>query len=161
MSVSHLKLFIHRYYKSVGIVLAITGLAKIVSAFGHVRILQQNDPLLNVSYQHIFEIAGFVELAVSIICMTRSNLGLKACLTGWLATIFIAYRLGSMWSGFKRPCPCLGSLTDDLHISQHAAGIFLRIVLAYLLVGSYGTLFWLWRQKRKQSVTSAVGVESL
>jgi hypothetical protein len=25
----------------------------------------------------------------------------------------------------------------------------MKIILAHLLIGSYATLFWLWRQKRK------------
>jgi cbb3-type cytochrome oxidase subunit 3 len=25
----------------------------------------------------------------------------------------------------------------------------MKIILAYLLIGSYATLFWFWRQKRK------------
>jgi len=29
----------------------------------------------------------------------------------------------------------------------------MKIILAYLLIGSYATLFWLWRQ-RKKSVSS-------
>jgi hypothetical protein len=26
----------------------------------------------------------------------------------------------------------------------------MKIILAYLLIGSYGTLFWLWRQHRNE-----------
>lgn len=37
----------------------------------------------------------------------------------------------------------------------------MKIILAYLLIGSYATLFWLWRQKRKEAVPSAVGAKSL
>ncbi len=36
----------------------------------------------------------------------------------------------------------------------------MKIILAYLLIGSYATLFWLWRQSKK-AVSSAVGAESL
>jgi cbb3-type cytochrome oxidase subunit 3 len=27
----------------------------------------------------------------------------------------------------------------------------MKIILAYLLIGSYAALFWLWKEKRKQS----------
>jgi len=43
----------------------------------------------------------------------------------------------------------VGNLTDALHIPPQAADIAMKIILAYLFVGSYATLFWLWRQKRK------------
>ncbi len=36
----------------------------------------------------------------------------------------------------------------------------MKIILAYLLLGSYATLFWLWRQ-RKMAGSSAVGAASL
>jgi hypothetical protein len=29
----------------------------------------------------------------------------------------------------------------------------MKIILAYLLIGSYATLFWLWRQKRLTPLT--------
>jgi hypothetical protein len=42
----------------------------------------------------------------------------------------------------------MGNLTDALHIPPQTADTAMKIILAYLLLGSYGTLFWLWRQKR-------------
>jgi hypothetical protein len=43
----------------------------------------------------------------------------------------------------------LGNLTDALHISPQTGDIAMKIILAYLLIGSYATLFWLWRQRGK------------
>jgi hypothetical protein len=43
----------------------------------------------------------------------------------------------------------MGSLTDTLHISPVVADNIMKVVLAYLLIGSYVTLFWLWRQHGK------------
>jgi cbb3-type cytochrome oxidase subunit 3 len=48
----------------------------------------------------------------------------------------------------------MGNLADALHIPPQIADTAMKIILAYLLIGSYATLFWLWRQKRKQSVIS-------
>jgi len=45
------------------------------------------------------------------------------------------------------------NLTDALHIPPQTAEMAMKIILAYLLIGSYATLFWLWRQ-RKKSVSS-------
>jgi len=36
----------------------------------------------------------------------------------------------------------------------------MKIILAYLFIGSYATLFWLWRQ-RKKAGASAAGAASL
>ena len=56
---------------------------------------------------------------------------------------------GLWYLGWQRPCSCLGNLTDTLHISPHVADVAMKIVLAYLLVGSYGGLLCLWKLNRK------------
>ena len=41
-----------------------------------------------------------------------------------------------------------GSLSAALHLSDRAADNIMQAVLAYLLIGSYGILFWQWRYGR-------------
>ena len=43
----------------------------------------------------------------------------------------------------------MGNLTDALHIPPQTADTAMKIILAYLLIGSYASLFWLWRQRGK------------
>jgi hypothetical protein len=69
-------------------------------------------------------------------------------LIGWLATSFVVYRLGLLWVGYHKPCGCLGSLTEALYLSPEAADASMKVVLAYLVVGSYATLIWQWRRVR-------------
>jgi len=104
---------------------------------------------------------GGIELVVALVCLvSRRTLAIKAGLIAWLATSFLIYRLGLVWVVYQKPCSCLGNLTDALHISPQIADTAMKIILAYLLIGSYATLFSLWRQ-RKTSVSSAVGAASL
>jgi hypothetical protein len=42
-----------------------------------------------------------------------------------------------------KPCKCLGNLTDAIHIPPQTAESVMKITLAYLLVGSYVTLFYI------------------
>ena len=58
-------------------------------------------------------------------------------------------RFGLWWMGWHKPCNCLGNLTDALHLSPQTADNIMKVVLAYLLIGSYGLLFWGW-WRRKQ-----------
>jgi hypothetical protein len=51
--------------------------------------------------------------------------------------------------GWHRACNCLGNFTDAIHVSPQIADNVMKGVLAYLLIGSYATLFWLWRQRKK------------
>lgn len=144
-----------------GILLFFTAAAKLISSFGDAEILQRPDPLLGISNQHVFWIVGTLELAIALVCLSGRMLALKAGLVAWLATAFIAYRLGLWWIGYEKPCSCLGNLTDLLLIPRETAHTAIMVILAYLFMASYGTLFWLWRQKRKQSGISAVAAVSL
>ena len=99
----------------------------------------------------MFCIAGIIELAVAYICLFTKNISLQAGLVAVLSTNFLLYRFGLWLVGWHSPCLCLGNLTDALHISPETADTAMKIVLAYLLIGSYATLFWLWKEKKKQS----------
>ena len=61
-------------------------------------------------------------------------------------------------AGATAHCDVLGNLTDALHISPQTADTAMKIILGYLLVGSYGLLFWLWRQNRRVPTASPVSV---
>ena len=134
---------------SAGILLALTALAKLVSAFGTADILQRYDPVLRISYQQVFFLASAMELVVVFICFSRKNLPVKSGAIAWLATMFLIYRLGLWWANYPALCKCLGNLTDALHISPELAGTIAKTILAYLLVGSYAILFWVWRSAPK------------
>jgi hypothetical protein len=92
---------------------------------------------------------GVVELVIAGICLFGKSQKLKLGLIAWLATSFVVYRLGLWWMGWKKPCGCLGNLTDALHLSPQAADSLMKVILAYLLIGSYGLLIWRWRQGRQ------------
>jgi hypothetical protein len=139
---------------SSGMLLLVTAIAKLVSSFGRAHILQNLDPILAMSFQHVFWIVGLVELIVAGFCFFDRRSRLQVSLVAWLATCFVTYRLGLVLVGYQKPCSCMGNLADALHIPPQIADTAMKIILAYLLIGSYATLFWLWRQKRKQSVIS-------
>jgi hypothetical protein len=132
-----------------GILLFITAIAKIISGSGAAKVLQMPDPILMISFQQVFWLVGSLELLIACICFFGKRLGLQAGLIAWLATSFAIYRIGLLLSGYHKPCSCLGNLTDALHIPPQTADTAMKIILAYLLIGSYATLFWLWRQNRK------------
>jgi len=131
---------------SAGMILLITGLAKIVSAFGKALVLTQHDPVFQISFKNLMLFSGILELALSIFCFIGKNITLQAGLVAWLATCFLFYRLGIFWGGFNRPCPCLGNLTDALHISPRFADAATKIALTYLLIGS--SVIYVYRKFR-------------
>ena len=147
------------FVRAAAVVLAVTGVAKVWTSFAPTKVLAVADPLTGISFGHLMLAVGVLELAIASVCFLAKSQKLKLVLIAWLATNFLAYRLGLWWTGWHKPCSCLGNLTDALHISPQTADMAMKIVLAYLLIGSYASLFWLWRQKRKTAVQNSVDAQ--
>jgi hypothetical protein len=116
---------------------------------GHAPILQIPTPILSFSYQKVFLLVGVCELIIGLICFFGTKSIFQVALVSWLATCFSIYRLGLFIGHYQKPCPCLGNLTNALHIPPQTADTATKIILAYLLIGSYAIWFWLWKEKRK------------
>ena len=140
---------------SAGIVLLMTAVAKLVSAAGSARVLDVPSPILLISFRHLFLLVGAMELAVAIVCFFSKQVLFQSWLLAGLITNFTLYRFSLHWVGYHKPCSCLGNLTDELHISPQTADVAMKIILVYLLIGSYSTLFWLWRQHRQAASGSS------
>ena len=154
-SVNQSKKIVRIYICSAGAFLLIASIAKLVSACGNSKILQNLDPIFSIPFRDILWIVGSIELVVVSVCFFCKQALLQVALTAWLATCFMLYRVGLLWIDYRKPCHCLGNLTDALHIPPQTADTAMKIILLYLLIGSYATLFWLWRQKRKSSSVSS------
>jgi len=134
---------------SAGVLLLATAVAKLISANGTTRILHATDPILSIPFGDVFWIVGGVEFICAATCLLSRRLALQAGLVACLATNFAIYRIGLLWIGYQRPCSCLGNLTDALHISPQKADEAMKIILGYLLLGSYGALILLRKVKRE------------
>jgi hypothetical protein len=148
---SRTKIFVLFFVCSAGVLLTITGTAKLISAGGNAQLLQSPDPVLSISFRQVFRVVGVLELILAAVCFFGKRVWLQAGFVAWLATCFVTYHVGLLWVGYHKPCSCLGNLTDALHIPPQAADTAMKIILGYLLIGSYATLFWLWKEKKKQS----------
>lgn len=132
------------FITSAGWILLSTGLAKIISALGKAQILDTFDPLFHLTFRVLFVGTGLFELTVSIICLTQQNRFRALISIAWIATCIALYRGGLWLTGWHRPCHCLGSFTDYLHISEFYADLFFKLVLLYLLLGSFYKLMVIW-----------------
>jgi hypothetical protein len=128
-------------------------LAKFVGGVGNAPILQIRDPIVGLRFGHLMIAAATLELAVAICCFLSKNLTLPLIFIAWIGTSFLIYRVGLHSIGWQSPCSCLGNLTDAIHVSSQLADNIMKGILAYLLIGSYAILFWLWRQKRQMLLT--------
>jgi hypothetical protein len=141
--------------KPAGALLATAGLAKALSATGPSRALDMADPLVGIPFRQLLLLVGLAELFIAFFCLFTERRRFSLLAIAWISTNFLVYRLGLWFIGWHQPCGCLGSLTDVLHISPHSADNIMKVVLAYLLAGSYGTLLWHWNQGRLRRTAEA------
>jgi hypothetical protein len=125
--------------------LMVAGLAKVVSGAGTSGVLRTPDPILSIQLQTLLLLVGFLEIGIALLCFLGNRIDIKAASLAWLATDLSVYRLGLLWSHVEKPCSCLGTLTDALHIRAESADVVMKVVLIYILVGSYATMFWVWK----------------
>lgn len=137
-----------RFLKSSAVVLTVTGLAKVFAATGPARALDVPGPILGLSFRHLLLLVGLVELLIAFFCVFTEKRSLSVAAIAWLSTNFLLYRMGLWWMGWHKPCGCLGNLTDALRISPETADLIAKVLLAYLLIGSYALLAWEWRATR-------------
>jgi len=133
---------------SAGAILAITGIAKVWSGLGGSKFLAVIDPITGIKFGQLMLVFGAAEIVIAAICFFSKRQTLALGLVAWMSTNFVVYRLG-LWSmDWKKPCSCLGNLTDALHLSPQTADNIMKVLLAYLLIGSYGLLIWQWKSKQ-------------
>ena len=137
------------FVRGAGALLLLSGLAKFASGFGGSAALWVAEPLTSLPFKYVFWIAGGLEIVAAQFCFFGKRLGQQVALVAWLATLFATYRLGLWYGGYHKPCHCLGTFTDVLHISPEAADWLMKAMLACLLIASYAALFWLWRRKEE------------
>lgn len=130
-----------------GVLLLLTGLAKVISCLGRAGILQSTDPLFNVKFRDPLLLTGLLEVSIATLCLLKVESRVKVLLIAWLATTFGLYRLALSILGWHGACPCLGNFVDMLHVSPVFAHQFTNLALAYLIVGSYGILILSGRQE--------------
>ncbi len=139
-----------------GAILAITGIAKVWSGLGNSKFLAVVDPIVGITFGHMMLAVGLAEIVIALVCFSSKRQTLALGLVAWMSTNFVVYRLGLWWMDWHRPCNCLGNLTDALHLSPQTADNIMKVVLAYLLIGSYGLLLWRWRMNHRPKMPDVV-----
>jgi hypothetical protein len=137
-----------RFIMSAGAIMVITGIAKVWSGLGSSKFLAVIDPIFGIKFGTLMLLVGEVEIVIAAICFFGKRQTLALASVAWMSTNFVVYRLGLWWIDWHRPCSCLGNLTDALHISPQVADNIMKVLLAYLLIGSYGLLIWQWKKRR-------------
>lgn len=137
-------------------ILLLTAIAKFISAMGHAKILLEHDPVTGLTYRYLFYGIAIVETGVGLACVFNKHYAFSAGLVAWLSTSFVAYRVCLYNLHYPQPCHCLGNLTDAIHVSPRIADAAMKIILAYLLVGSYAMLLLLAKRAKSDRTVLAL-----
>jgi hypothetical protein len=128
---------------SAGVLLAVVGGAKWWSATGDARILKQTAPLLGIPWRDAMILLGGLEIALSLFCLLHYRRRSARLFVQWISLNFALYQAGLWWIGWAT-CGCQGQITNALRLSDQTAGIVIKLLLAWLLLGSWG--LWLWER---------------
>jgi hypothetical protein len=139
---------------SSALILLVTASAKLAVSAGHASILMEPDPIIGVSVKHLIVTVAIIELCIVITCLSKSIM-VPIMLIAWLSTNLLAYRIILALIGYSGPCHCLGNLTENLHIPAQTTDTVMKIILSYLLAGSYGIFFFYWWKYPKLAVRNS------
>lgn len=129
-------------------IVLVAGVSKIISAFGDATILSLPDPILPTTNRMAIVIAGIVEIGVALYGLKYPMSRRAVVSLLWLGSTLAIYKIGILKYGGAKPCGCLGSITDILHIPPDVANIISTvIIIIMLLVGALSALI-LFRNSR-------------
>jgi hypothetical protein len=140
--------FYHLFIRSVAILLLLTAVAKLFSAFGTARILTARDPMFLLKYWQIMIIVGLLELAIAVYLFRGRDSILKLFAILWLGSNFIFYRMANDLMGIT-VCPCLGTTLDGLRLTSRQSDMLLGGFVLYLFLGSAFLLCAAWSRSLK------------
>lgn len=92
---------------SVGVILALTGVAKLFSASGNAQMLDMRDPIVGLPFRQVMFVLGATELIVAAFCFFGKKLDWSLALIAGLSATFVMYRIALWFMKWRRPCPCL------------------------------------------------------
>jgi hypothetical protein len=125
------------------LILAFTGVLKLFGATGDAQVLSHADPLFGfLSNRQVMLLGAAIEILVILLVLREADVFHKVAMIGTLGGVFLVYRIGLWGIGYEGSCSCLGQVTDVLGVSAAAADLISKIILGYLLIGSYSVLAW-------------------
>lgn len=129
----------NRYFETVGVLLFFTAAIKVMSLFGdHTKYLHSPDPLFT-EFSALFVIlsAAVFEVAVAISLFLVHSIKVRAFLTLWLSSFFVAYRIGLWYYHPTRvSCGCMGSFSKWVKLSEQTVDQIAFSILLFMIVGS-------------------------
>lgn len=149
------------FLRTAFVFLLLTCITKLISVGGGAPYLDQADPILQIPNRLFMLLAAALELVGiwSILYIRKASI--PPLVVGILGAEFLAYRVASLLGQYPTPCPCLGSMTEWLHLPQRSVDNMLWAVAAWLCVGGFISFSRALRRENGDSTHLDVASESL
>jgi hypothetical protein len=148
-------MLIRKYIYSVICILLTTSLLKFGSALSNIGYLNLSDSIFSfLNMRELLIATALLEFLLAIYLIWNRNSLMSLTCIAFFSSLVVLYRIGLFWLNPAQPCPCLGRLTDWIHVSPQIANNVMKGILAYLLFSSYIMLFCSWKQQRRIAATA-------
>jgi hypothetical protein len=117
------------------LLLGITATTKLVTVVMSTPILAETNLILGVSYRTTLALAAAAEIFTIVVMLIAKTDGIRAVAILSLSAAFWVYRIAAS-KVHQSHCPCLGNLSDWLHLSSNVTDAISLNILLYLSVGS-------------------------
>jgi len=131
-----------------GAVLLALSLDRLMVAISPAQFLSLPEPVMGIPLRYAVLLVGGFELAVAIICLFGRRINPQLGWLAWLATNCTVYQIGLFIMHCHSQATCFGRLTDPLHLSHGITGIIINLLPAFMLLGSFTAILWLWFGER-------------
>ncbi len=125
------------------VVLLVTAWAKFVSALGDGQMMREVDPIFGLRFRWLFVVVGLIETVLALYLWFGGSWRRRGQVLLFFASQVLLYRIGLFALHYRKPCNCLGDITEALGVSAGNVDIAMRFVLALFAV--VGT--WMIRRK--------------
>src|SRR5213079_961849 len=112
------------------------------------RILDTQDDLFLIPNRWVLFLSATIELGVMYLTVFGKRERIKLLGLLWLSSMFVLYRMAKWYANIPEACPCLGQLAEKLPLNPETVDLGLRLIVAYLFLGSSFSLLLISLQGR-------------
>jgi hypothetical protein len=138
-------------------ILCVTGIAKLLSAFfANEILLNQDHVLFPMTNKSVYFWVGICEFIGTVYLLNEKSMAPRFFFLVSLGTLFGAYRAGLFWIG-EKSCGCLGSMADWMSLPEWAVNASMNLAVAYLTLGG---AYFLLKEKYKFPKPGSIAADS-
>jgi hypothetical protein len=144
------KTFVFAFQNISAFLLFATAAAKLVSAVGSQGILDVTDPILGIPNRVLLICVGLLELSIGGALLWNRKPSFSLLCTSMLGAQFMLYHVIVVRGNFPKGCPCLGTITQWLPVSEDTTNLVLFLIAMWLCAGGSLSFYFTFASAKLQ-----------